>query len=234
MEPSSHPWRVFDAPAGTAPPSSGNTIGGQARPASAAPPMPRRLLGAGIGALAVLVAAAVWLAAGSPTGLTQVEASGDPSATGSGTPGGIVVDVAGAVNRPGVYHLVAGSRVADALSAAGGFGPRVDASRAAETLNLAALVTDGDHILVPSRDDGAAGGGAGQVDGTSPPSGTLVDLNHATEAELEALPGIGQATAAKIIASRTERPFAAVGDLRERKLVGQKTFDGLRDLVTVR
>jgi competence protein ComEA len=88
--------------------------------------------------------------------------------------------------------------------------------------------------VVPSRDD-AVGGSAGPGGGSGGgPGGALVDLNSATEAELEALPGIGPATAAKIIASRETTRFATVQDLRDRKLVGQKTFDGLKDLVTVR
>ena len=151
----------------------------------------------------------------------------------------LVVDVGGAVLRPGVYHLPSGARVGDAIAAAGGYGPRVAVARAGEQLNLAAVLEDGQHIQVPSRDAGTAAAGGG---GSGPPtsadpgagSGTLVDLNHATEAELEALPGIGPATAAKIITSREGTRFAAVQDLRDRKLVGQKTFDGLKDLVTAR
>jgi competence protein ComEA len=154
---------------------------------------------------------------------------------------GLVVDVAGAVLHPGVYHLPAGSRVADAITAAGGFGPRVDAP-AAQALNLAAPLADGLQVRVPSRDDppggaasqGASGGTApgGNAGGTGG-NGGPVDLNTATSAQLDTLPGIGPVTAAKIIASREERPFSAVDDLQTRKLVGTSTFAKLGGLVTV-
>jgi competence protein ComEA len=156
----------------------------------------------------------------------------------------IVVDVQGAVVRPGVIHLPAGSRTGDAIAAAGGYGPRVAADRVGRELNLAALLRDGDQVVVPSRDETApaagagGGGGAGSAGGASrsstPASGGPVDLNGATAAQLDALPRIGPVTATKIVSAREEQPFASVDELRSRKIVGAATFDKIKDLVTVR
>jgi len=151
-------------------------------------------------------------------------------------PGGeLVVDVAGAVAAPGVYHLPPGSRIGDAIEAAGGFGPRVDADRVASELNLAAPLADGAQVRVPSRDDPTAppGGSGGSGGGSASGGGRLIDLNSATQEQLESLPGIGPVTAGKIIDARAEARFKAVDDLRERGLVGEKTFEAIRDLVTV-
>ncbi|MGH2464456.1 MAG: ComEA family DNA-binding protein, partial [Candidatus Limnocylindrales bacterium] len=158
---------------------------------------------------------------------------------GSSEPDVLVVEVAGAVARPGLYHLALGARVADAIAAAGGYGPRIDVGRATADLNLAARVADGDKVIVPSRDDPIAQAGSGGSPGSSAgptkapaPTGPI-NLNTATAEELDALPGIGPVTLAKIIASRTQDRFRAVSDLRTRKLVGAAEFAKIQKLVTV-
>jgi len=203
---------------------------------------------------AILILVAFWLAATNGRGTIGVEGASavvdgvadgpSPAAPGASISarGVLVVDVQGAVARPGVIHLPTGSRVGDAIAAAGGFGPRVAADRVGRELNLAALLRDGDQVVVPSRDDGGAAagsGGGGGSGGSSGPSGAQagsgpIDLNRATASELDALPGIGPVTANKIIAAREERPFASVDDLRSRKVLGAATFDKIKDLVVVR
>lgn len=215
MDPPDSPWRVVDAPAGA-------TRG--AAPPDEALGTPLTIVVLGLLVAAGLAIGAVVLASSGPEGGGVEVIAADPAGTGI-----LVVQVTGAVARPGVYQLAAGARVADAISAAGGFGPRVAADRAATELDLAARLKDGDRVTVPSRDD--APGGTPAASGER---GGLLDLNAASAAELEALPGIGPVTAARIIEARGERSFASVDELRERGLVGEKTFGAIRELVTVR
>ena len=190
-------------------------------------------------ALVVAVAAIVLAARPDPgveiDGAVDAEvglaAEGGTGAAGpAATPGEVLVEVGGAVLHPGVYRLPADARILDAVDAAGGFGPRVDATEADRRLNLAAPVRDGDEIHVPARGEvaalspGSAGGG---------PAGGPIDVNQATAEALDTLPGIGPATAAKIIAAREEQPFASVEELGTRKVVGPATLEKIRDLVAV-
>jgi competence protein ComEA len=139
----------------------------------------------------------------------------------------LIVDVEGAVVDPGVHSVPAGSRVGDAIAAAGGYSTEVDIAAAAAALNLAEHLTDGQKIHVPARGEVVTlPGGA-----TSPPSaGGPIDINHATQGELESLPGIGPVTAEKIIAAR---PFAAIDELDSRDVVGPSVMEQIRDLITV-
>ena len=237
MDPNAAPWRALE------------TAGPGGQPAEPDPKATPSLPLAAIGALAAAAALAIvafLLAFGSGEGelrLTGGEAvtlipSEAPGSSAGTSRAELVVEVVGAVVRPGVYRLADGSRIGDLISQAGGYGPRVDTDRAARELNLAAQLNDGDQVRVPSRDDpaatpGQAGTGAGSgSSGTD--SGGLIELNTATSSELESLPGIGPVTAGKIIAAREEQPFTTVDELRGRKLVGEKIFEGIRDLVTVR
>ena len=201
----------------------------------------RTLVVAGLSLAAILAVAAFALAATGGSGGGVTVPGELPRESGSGSTGPeaastaqVVVEVVGAVRQPGVYRLAMGSRVADAVAAAGGYGARLDADRADHELNLAARVNDGDQIRVPSRDDAAVGAGGGAPAGGGPSAtAAIVHLSSATAAQLDALPGIGPVTAAKILAARDKQPFAAIDDLRTRKLVGAATFDKIRALIAV-
>lgn len=147
----------------------------------------------------------------------------------------LVLDVVGAVRRPGVVRVDAGARVADAITAAGGATADADLVR----LNLAAPVADGARIAVPAvgappppMDAGAVSGGAAASGGA--PAAGPVNVNSATADQLDALPGVGPATAAAIVREREQHgPFRSVDDLGRVRGIGPAKLAQLHDLVTV-
>jgi len=192
-----------------------------------------------LGALAILLAGAVAVAlflvrgdAGALPALGPAIAPGDLAP--SRAPVVLVVHVVGAVHTPGVVQLAEGARVADALEAAGG----VTVDAALGGLNLARAVTDGEQLNVPRIGEQPTGVDAatpaGPVAGSPWTTDGKLDLNLASAADLEELPGIGPVLAARIVAWRDEHGgFKDVGELREVSGIGEKTFQNLSGLVVV-
>jgi competence protein ComEA len=197
----------------------------------------RFLLG-GCAAALLLTLAAAWLLVSASSASPQpspdpVAASGPTSAESTtaaqATGGDLVVDVEGAVAEAGIVHLPAGSRVADALFAAGGYAPDADLAAAARQLNLAASVSDGEQVYVPRVGEASSAGTGGTGSG-----GTgLVNLNSATPEQLDGLPGIGPVTVQKIVAARQERRFQTLDELVERKVLSNSQLAKIRSLATV-
>lgn len=220
---------------------------------------PGRVAAAAVAVLAVL-AGAYWLVrppaattesrlpyagtpstASAPTGPdgTEVATTALPTVPTPSAQTQLVVHVAGAVVAPGVYRVSDGARVVDAIEVAGGLAADADL----DAVNLAAPVRDGERLYVPrvgqpvpSVVTGGGGGvppGEGGGDGPAAPSGPI-NINTATAAELEALPGVGPATAAAIVAHRDEHgPFATVDDLTDVTGIGPAKLEAVRGLVTV-
>ncbi len=149
-------------------------------------------------------------------------------AGGDATARRVCIHVDGCVAAPGVYYLEAGSRVIDAVTAAGG---ATDEART-DAVNLAQEVQDGQQIVIPSRVDDQAASSSSQASGGLSPSGDdgLVNINTATAEELETLKGVGAATAEKIIADREANgPFKSIDDLTRVSGIGEKKLSAMRD-----
>ncbi len=147
-----------------------------------------------------------------------------PSPTGQ-----VVVDVAGEVRHPGVCELPAGSRVIDALHAAGGLTHRGDTT----SLNLARVLTDGEQVLVPRRTS-PTGGGTVPTTSSSSGTGAMVSINTATLEQLDELPGIGPVLAQAIIDYRTQNgPFTSLEQLTDVSGIGDATYADIEPFVTL-
>ncbi len=138
-----------------------------------------------------------------------------------------VVHVAGAVRRPGVYRLAAGARVRDAVRRAGGASSGGDAN----AINLAAKLVDGAQVIVPAKAGDTAAGAVAPA--TTAPATAPISLSNATAEQLDALDGVGPATAEKIIQWREQHGgFSSVEDLGEVPGIGPKKLEALRSQVT--
>ena len=187
-----------------------------------------------VGLIVVMVAllggAGLWYVRSLPQPVTIAEApAGAAEQLASPTPEAppLIVDVAGAVRRPGVYEFAEGDRVIDAIERAGGAMPKAELS----LLNLAAPLTDGTQILVPKAGPAVPGGSTAVPGGSA---GGLLNVNTASATELEGLSGIGEVLAATIVEYRTQNgPFASVDDLLDVSGIGPATLDEIRDQITV-
>lgn len=203
------------------------------------------LLGAGslfcIGVSLILLVKSVQTA--TPIRFTNVEGISERPITN------IMIDVAGAVVSPGVYTLPVGSRVNDAIAAAGGLAPQADLELISKSLNKAAVLSDGAKLTIPVEGDEAKGidtmshnnGFTTSTDGvtsTEPQmlqSGVsqneaLISVNSGTIAEYDSLPGIGPVTAQKIISNR---PYGSVTELLERKVLKASVYEKVKDRLTL-
>jgi competence protein ComEA len=223
-------WKVADAHGGTSAPA----------PSPASPlvtPTSGAAGAAGAGPSATAAGAAVPSASapssGAGAGGASAGAASGPSASSSGS---VVVDVAGKVRRPGIATLPAGSRVVDALRAAGGAKHGV----ALGSLNLARVLSDGEQVVVgvrPPAGVAAAAVGTAAPGGSSAAAGSpapMVDVNTADQTTLELLPGIGPVTARSILDYRTENgPFGSVDDLLGVSGIGDATLAKIAPFVTL-
>ena len=186
-------------------------------------PVKRRLAGL---LLVLCLLSGLWAVAAQLAGAhddrPEVQVAAEPTAPPP--PQMVVVDVVGAIAHPGVVRLPAGSRVLDALLAAGGMTGEADLF----ALNKAAPLRDGMRIYVPRPGEAIPAGSA------AGPGEAKINVNAATAAELDALPGVGPATAAAIVRSRASKPFASVDELQTRGLLSPRELAALRDLVSVR
>lgn len=166
----------------------------------------------------------------------SISASSQKSSSEKKTGKMVMVDIAGAVAKPGVYSLPSDSRVQDLVLAAGGMSANVDRQRVAQTLNLAAPLTDGAKLYVPIIGEQmvTSGGSSGNTSGTQQSTlGTtesMININTADGSDLEALPGVGEVTAGKII---DNRPYGSKEELLEKKVVGTSTFEKIKDQISV-
>jgi competence protein ComEA len=189
-------------------------------------------------AVALLLVGARWVRSGDQRGSSaggvsfspssdsggSVDSGAEPFGVDSGGGVDVVVDVAGAVRRPGVYRLPAGSRVNDAVERAGGPGPRA----AVEGINLAARLTDGQQVVVPEQ-IGGNGAATAAVGGPATADSGPISAGTATVEQLDTIEGVGPVTAQKIVEFRAQHGgISSVDQLDQIDGIGPATMDALR------
>lgn len=138
----------------------------------------------------------------------------------------ISVDISGAVQNPGVYQLSEASRVEEVIQKAGGFSEDSNQEYISKYLNLAQKLVDGMKIYVPFQGETGAVAGAGAVSGQT----SKININTASQSELESLSGVGPVTASKIISGR---PYQSVEELVDKKIVSKSVFEKIKDSVSL-
>lgn len=172
---------------------------------------------------------------------TNFEKQEDKKESEETAPVSMIIDVKGAVQKPGVYHVKTGERIVDVINRAGGFTEKADQS----TVNLAMRVEDEMVIYIPTigevvtnvhtNSTTVTGGGAGSGAAGGSGKGDTVNLNKADVNQLQTLPGIGPAKAAAIIDHRdTNGPFKSIEGLKDVTGIGEKTFEKLKDKISVK
>jgi competence protein ComEA len=189
----------------------------------------RRLLLAAAGSLALILLAGRFVLGAGPTTVAPLPPPPPQGAGVTGLPAArVVVDVVGAVRRPGLYRLEQGTRIADAVARAGGATGKADLSM----VNLAAPLADGEQVVVPKRGAAGAAAGAGAAGAEAAPTTGPVHLSTATLEQLDSLPGIGPVTAQKILDYRAKHgAFTSVDELDAVPGIGPSRMDQLHDLI---
>ena len=182
-----------------------------------------------VGILLFVIAIAMFIRTQKATGGSVVFEIGQKEGSSSAA---IRIDVAGAVVHPGVFEFPYGSRIQDALDRAGGLTHQADSNWVEKNLNRAAKLVDGGKVYVPTIGENTSNkSNVTNMTNTTSTLGVttgLVNINSASQAELEALPGVGPVTAGKIIAGR---PYGSIEELKTKKALGDALFDKLKDLI---
>lgn len=142
----------------------------------------------------------------------------------------ISIDIQGEIKNPGVYELEADSRVSDAIKSSGGLSKDADQEYVAKKVNQAQKLVDGQKIYIPRIGEDTSGLVSAQSAGSEVVSSGLVGINSGSKSSLESLPKIGPVTSDKIISGR---PYGGLEELVSKKILGQKTYDAIKDLISL-